>query len=75
MNDISEGIAEFLGSVWVIIPFGIWTVLHAFITKDYVDTISDLAIEIGLLILRAENVQGKRMENQNKRILKRVKHK
>lgn len=62
MNKAAEKIAAFLGSAPVIIGFGVWTIAHAFISQDYVSTISDLAIEIGFLILRAEIVQSERLE-------------
>lgn len=62
MNKAAEKIAAFLGSAPVIIGFGLWTLAHAFLSQDYVSTVSDLAIEIGFLILRAEIVQGDRLE-------------
>lgn len=73
MDRIAEKIAEILGSAWVIGGFGVWMVVHAFISRDYVSTISDLAIEVGLLILRAENVQAKRMERDIKKVKREVK--
>lgn len=66
-----DKLAEILGSAWVIGGFGLWVLLHAVITRDYVATISDLAIEIGFLILRAENVQSARTEQAVKRDLKK----
>lgn len=62
MDRIAQRIADILGSALVIVPFSIWTVIHAFTVRDYVATISDLAIAIGLLILRAETVQSERTE-------------
>lgn len=69
MNKVAERIATILGSAWVVIPFCIWTVIHAFTAQDYVTTISDTAIAIGLLILRAETVQSERTEQAVKKDL------
>ena len=73
MNQLAEKIAAFLGSAWVIGVFGLWTIVHAFITRDYVATISDLAIEIGFLILRAESVAAARQEKYTKQAVKDTK--
>lgn len=62
MNKIAEKIASFLGSAWVIGLFGLWLIVHTVIQKDYIAFISELAILIGFLILRAESVQSERME-------------
>lgn len=66
MNKAAEKIATILGSAYVIGGFGLWVIVHAFLSQDYVTTISDLAIEIGFLILRAETVQGQRVERSIK---------
>lgn len=71
MNRIAERIAAFLGSAPVVLGFGLWTVYHAVTIKDYVTTISDTAILIGLLILRAETVQSERTEKAVKQDLKK----
>lgn len=67
MDNIAQKIADVLGSAPIVICFGLWTIYHASTTLDYVTAISDTAILIGLLILRAETVQAKRMENDVKR--------
>lgn len=69
MNKVAQRIADILGSVWVIGGFGIWLVVHNMYARDYVTFISDLAIEIGLLILRAEKVQNDQMQRDVKRDL------
>lgn len=71
MNKLAEKLANILGSAWIIGSFGLWVIVHAVLTRDYVATISDLAIEIGFLILRAENVQSARTEQAVKRDLKK----
>jgi predicted membrane-bound spermidine synthase len=80
MNKVAERIARILGSAPVIISFGLWTIYHAVAIKDYVTSISDSAILIGLLILRAEIVASDRTEEisradlaATKRIEKRLK--
>lgn len=80
MNRIAETVANFLGSTPVVVGFGLWTLAHAFLSQDYVSTISDLAILVGLLILRAESVQAERTERNvkqdvrlSKEVLKRIK--
>lgn len=72
MDELAERIGSVLGSAIVIGGFGLWCIVHAIITKSYVDTISDFAIEIGFLILRAENVQAGRQENHIKEIKRKV---
>lgn len=71
MDKLAEKLAGVLGSAWMIGGFGLWVVVHAVLIRDYVATISDLAIEIGFLILRAENSQSTRTEQAVKRDLKK----
>lgn len=73
MDKISQKISSFLGSAWVIGIFGLWLVIHNALTRDYVTFISDMAIWIGLLILRAEDVQAKRTEDISRADLKATK--
>lgn len=80
MDKIAGKITSLLGSAPVIGLFGLWTFAHAVITHSYVATISDLAILIGLLILRAEDAQSKLTHDavlkdvrQGKKILKKLK--
>lgn len=71
MDRIAQKIADWLGSTIVIVLFGLWLMGHNVVAKDYVTFISDMAIWIGLLILRAEKVQSDRMERDVKRDLKK----
>lgn len=71
MNKAAERIASILGSAPVVLAFGLWTVYHAVTIQDYVTTISDTAILIGLLILRAETVQSERTEEAVKQDLRK----
>jgi hypothetical protein len=73
MDKLAEKIAKALGSAPVILLFSAWFVYHNLQTKEYVAFISDVAILIGLLILRAEQVQGDRMEKFIKKDLKHTK--
>lgn len=66
-------IAKILSSAPVILGFTAWLVYHNSATQEYVAFISDVAILIGLLILRAEQVQGGNMESFIKRDLKHTK--
>lgn len=73
MDAIAQRIASILGSAPVIIVFGLWMIYHNVTAWDYTNFISDVAIEIGLLILRAEKVQGDRMEHYTKQAAKDTK--
>lgn len=73
MNKLAGKIANLLGSTWVIGGFGLWVIVHGIISSDYVSFISDLAIEIGFLILRAESSQNAKMENLIKQDVKNTK--
>lgn len=64
MDKVSEKATDILASAPVIICFTIWMIAHNIIVKSYVAFISDVAIEIGLLILRAENLQQERLERK-----------
>lgn len=66
MDNIAQKIANALSSAFVIIPFGLWTIYHLATTKEYVSFISDMAILIGLLILRDEKVAAETTEKNVK---------
>lgn len=66
-----ERVSVILGHTFVIGLFATWLIVHTFMQKDYISFISELAILIGLLILRAENQQSKRTEDAVKRDLKK----
>lgn len=56
-----------LGSTLVIVTFGVWMVVHTISTRSYLSFISEMAIFIGLLILRGQNIQSVRMERNIER--------
>lgn len=67
MNRVAQKVADILGSAVVIIGFGLWMIYHNSISWNYTNFISDVAIEIGLLILRAEKVQSDQQHEDIKR--------
>ncbi len=73
MNKLSERITSILGSSVVIGLFAAWLIYHTITQKDYLSFISELAILIGLLILRSETVMGERQERYIKEAKKDVK--
>jgi hypothetical protein len=73
MDSLAQRIANFLGSGWAIGGFGLWLIIHNLVARDYVTFISDLAIEIGLMILRAESIESAAMHKDVKKIKSRVK--
>lgn len=72
MDKIAQKIATLLGSAPVILGFLLWLIYHNASAWDYTNFISDVAIEIGLLILRAEKVEGDAMHHDVKKIKRRV---
>lgn len=61
---VAERAVDILASAPVITLFTVWLAFHNATHWDYTNFISDVAIEIGLLILRAENVQSQRLERK-----------
>lgn len=70
MDKLAQKAADFLGSTWVIVGFGGWMIVHTILQKDYISFISELAIWIGLMILRAEAVQAEETDRAVKKDLK-----
>ena len=70
INQAAERIARILGSAPVVLLFAGWTAYHNASNWKYVNFISDVAILIGLFILRAEIVQSDRMEEAIKQDLR-----
>lgn len=73
MNKFFEKVVLGLGSTPAITIYTLWLFRHPFVWTGYTDFISDVAIWIGLLILRGDNIQTERMERQNKAILGKIK--
>lgn len=73
MNRIAQHIANALSSAFVILPMAVWTLYHAATTKEYVTFISDMAILIGLLILRDEKIASETSEKHLKEDLNATK--
>lgn len=65
-----EEASKWLGSTYVVGLFALWLLIHTIIERDYISFISELAILLGLLILRAETVQSERTEKAVKKDLK-----
>lgn len=64
MNRFYEKASEVLCSTPAVVLFALWVVVHTAIQRDYISFISELAILLGLMILRAETVQAKRIERK-----------
>lgn len=62
MDNAYERLTRFLGSTTVVVLFTAWLILHTIMQRDYLSFISELAILLGFLILRGQNVQSDRME-------------
>lgn len=71
MDRAAERITDWLGSTPVVLSFTFWLIFHNARGFEYVSFISDMAILIGLLILRAETVQSRRTEHTVKADLKK----
>ena len=69
-DKVAEKAVDILASGIVISAFTIWMVVHNGLHFNYTNFISDVAIWIGLLILRAENVQSTRLEKKVEKGLK-----
>lgn len=75
-----EKISDYLGSTITVSLFAAWLCYHTATQRDYISFISELAILIGLMILRAESAQSARLERimrrderKTKEVLKKVK--
>lgn len=69
MDKLAQRIANTLSSAYIIMPFAAWTIYHVATTKEYVTFISDMAILIGLLILRDEKVAAEKTDENVKKDL------
>lgn len=63
-DKIAEKAVDILASGYVVGAFTAWLIYHNALHFEYTPFISDVAIWIGLLILRAENIASERLERK-----------